>query len=56
MRLFFFVKYFLNIGVFNLRFTYFVFMIKKVLVLIVFLGVFNATAQVGGRYTYEFKN
>ena len=31
-------------------------MIKKFLVLIVFLGVFNATAQVGGRYTYEFLN
>ena len=56
MRLFFFVKYFLNNSVFNLRFTYFVFMIKKVLVLIVFLAAFSATAQIGGKYTYEFLN
>jgi len=31
-------------------------MVKKVLVLIVFLGALNATAQIGGKYTYEFLN
>lgn len=42
--------------IFRLRFSYFVVMIKKIGLVLLFSFVCNSYAQIGGKYTYEFLN